>query len=60
VWGWPKYGQLANFVPDDVHDLDDWVVEYLVTLKWDPDLLAQLWGGSELPIPSGSSPPAGQ
>ncbi len=60
VWGWLKYGRLANFVPDDVHDLEDWVIEYLVPLKCDPDLLRLLWYGSELPFPSGNSQPADQ
>ena len=60
VWGWLKYGKLANFVPADVHELDDWVIEYLVPLKCDPDLLRAIWDGSELPFPSGSSPPADQ
>src|SRR5262249_6854899 len=60
VWGWLKYGKLANFVPDDVHDLEDWVIEYLVPLKCDPDLLRLLWYGSELPFPSGNSQPADQ
>jgi transposase len=60
VWGWLKYGKLSNFVPDDVDELDDWVIEYLVRLKWDPELLRAIWGGSELPFPSRSSPPADQ
>lgn len=60
VWSWLKYGKLANFVPDDINELDDWVVEYLVPLKCDPDLLRAIWDGSELPFPSRSSPPADQ
>ena len=60
VWSWLKYGKLANFVPADVRDLDDWVVEYLVPLKCDPELLRAIWDGSELPFPSRRSPPADQ
>ena len=60
VWSWVKYGKLANFVPEGVHDLDDWVIEYLVPLKCDADLLRAIWDGSELPFPSRSSLPASQ
>jgi putative transposase len=52
VWGWLKYGKLSNFVPDDVRELDDWVIEYLVPLKCDAKLLRRLWDGSELPFPA--------
>jgi len=55
VWGWLKYGKLANFVPADVTDLEGWVIEFLVELRCDPDLLRRLWEGSELPFP----PPVG-
>jgi DDE superfamily endonuclease len=60
VWSWVKFGKLANFVPEDVNDLDDWVVEYLVPLKYDAGLLRAIWDGSELPFPSRSSLPASQ
>jgi transposase len=52
VWSWLKWGRLANFVPDDLAELDDWVVEYLVQLKFDPKLLRALWERSELPFPA--------
>ena len=51
VWSWLKDGQLANFVPDGVTDLDDEVVERLVALKFTPALLRKLWEGSDLPFP---------
>ena len=51
VWSWLKWGRLANFVPDDLTALGDWVVEYLVELKHDPELLRALWGRSDLPFP---------
>ena len=52
VWSWLKWGRLANFVPDDLTDLDDWIVEYLVALKHDPKLLRALWERSDLPFPT--------
>jgi transposase len=52
VWSWLKWGRLSNFVPDDLSDLDDWVIEYLVELKCNPVLLRALWGRSELPFPT--------
>lgn len=52
VWGWLKWGRLANFVPDDLTTLDEWAIEYLVELKHDPHLLRALWAASELPFPA--------
>lgn len=52
VWSWLKWGRLANFVPDDLAALDDWAVEYLVQLKFDPRLLKALWERSDLPFPT--------
>ena len=52
VWGWLKWGRLANFVPDDLADLDDWIAEFLITLKHDSKLLRALWDGSDLPFPT--------
>ena len=52
VWSWLKYAKLANFVPDDVHHLDDWVTDYLFELKFESGLLRRLWDGSELPFPT--------
>ena len=51
VWSWLKWGRLANFVPDDLSALDDWIVEYLVELKHCPEWLRALWERSELPFP---------
>jgi transposase len=39
VWGWTKYGQLANLAANDKQELWDWVLEELVTVKHRPDLL---------------------
>ena len=52
VWSWLKWGRLANFVPDDLAELDAWAVEYLVQLKFDPRLLRALWDRSDLPFPT--------
>jgi len=52
VWSWLKWGRLANFVADDLNELDDWVIEYLVALKYDPKLLRALWHRSDLPFPT--------
>jgi putative transposase len=52
VWSWLKWGRLANFVADDLDELDDWVIEYLVALKYDPKLLKALWQRSDLPFPT--------
>lgn len=56
VWSWLKWGRLANFVPDDLGVLDDWVIEYLVELKCDPALLRALWRRSDLPFPNPPTP----
>ena len=50
VWSWLKWGRLANFAPEGLAVLDEWIVEYLVELKHDPRLLRALWERSELPF----------
>ena len=39
VWGWAKYGRLANLAAEDKEQLWDCVVEELITVKHRPDLL---------------------
>lgn len=51
VWSWLKYGQLANYVPDGVAELDDEIFDRLMGLKCDSGLLRNLWEGSDLPFP---------
>ena len=51
VWSWLKWGRLANFVPDDLTDLNDWIGDALIELKYDRHLLRLLWEGSDLPFP---------
>lgn len=55
VWGWLKWGRLANYAPERLSDLDDWAAEYLVELKCDQRLLRALWDRSELPFPATSA-----
>jgi len=55
VWGWLKYGQLANFVPDDLAELNDEIIDRLIHLRCDPELLRSLWNGSKLPFPEDST-----
>ena len=51
VWSWLKYGELANYVPQHIPELDDAVVDRLIELKFDPELLRALWNRSKLPFP---------
>ena len=39
VWGWTKYGRLANLAADNKEELWDRVMEELIALKCSPDLL---------------------
>lgn len=49
VWGWTKYGQLANLAADHTDQLWDHVVEQLVTAKCTPKLLNGFIRGTQLP-----------
>jgi transposase len=49
VWGWTKYGRLANLAANDKQELWDWVVEELVTVKYLPDLLRGFIRQTKLP-----------
>lgn len=51
VWSWLKYGQLANYVPEGMTDLDDEIADRLIDLKCEPGLLRKVWEGSDLPFP---------
>ena len=50
VWGWCKYSQLANFVPDDLAQLDRKITNRIRPWRRD-HRLRSLWNGSELPFP---------
>ncbi|HVK09513.1 MAG TPA: transposase [Gemmataceae bacterium] len=49
VWGWAKYGRLANLAADDKDDLWARVVDELVDLKFRPDLLRGFLQQTALP-----------
>lgn len=55
VWSWLKYGELANYTPEDIPELDDAVGDRLIELKFDPELLKALWNRSKLPFPKATS-----
>jgi hypothetical protein len=42
----------ANSNDDDLGELDDWVMEYLIELKHTPELLRALWERSDLSFPN--------
>jgi transposase len=50
VWGWTKYGRLANLAAWDADQLWDWVIEALVELKFRPDLLKAFIQDAELSL----------
>ena len=52
VWSWQKWGRLANYVPDNPTDRDEWAVESLVERRCDQALLRAVWGRSDLPFPA--------
>ena len=47
VWSWLKYGQLANFVPDGIPELDIEVSDRMIELKHDAELRPHLICGLE-------------
>ena len=49
VWGWAKYGRLANLAAEDTDTLWDHLIEELVTAKHSPDLLHGFLRQAELP-----------
>jgi transposase len=49
VWGWTKYGRLANLAANNKDELWDHVVEELVDLKHRPDLLRGFIQQTRLP-----------
>jgi putative transposase len=56
VWSWLKYGELANYVPAGVAELDWEVFERLLEWKYEPGLLRALWDRSDLPFPEKPGP----
>lgn len=49
VWGWTKYGRLANLAANDKQELWDHVVDELITVKHRPDLLSAFIRQTDLP-----------
>jgi hypothetical protein len=49
VWGWAKYGRLANLAAADADELWGWVMDELVTVKHRPDLLKAFIRETKLP-----------
>lgn len=49
VWGWTKYGQLANLAANDKDELWDRVVDELIEVKFRPDLLRSFVQQTGLP-----------
>jgi transposase len=49
VWGWAKYGRLANLAANDKDELWDHIVDELITVKHRPDLLRNFIRQTELP-----------
>jgi hypothetical protein len=50
VWGWTKYGRLANLAAADTDALWDAAVEQLVELKYRRDLLHSFVKKTTLPL----------
>ena len=57
VWSWRTWGRLANFAPETLPELEDWTIEYLMDLKFDPQRLKALWERSDLPLPTKHTKP---
>jgi transposase len=51
LWNHIKYGQLANFIPPDVEELDTAVTDWLINAKFDPDRLRSFYNATPLTIP---------
>jgi transposase len=50
VWGWTKYGRLANLAAENTDVLRDHVIGELIDLKHRPDLLASFIQDTNLPL----------
>jgi hypothetical protein len=50
VWGWTKYGKLANLAAEDTDRLRNHLIDLLVELKFTPDLLASFIEHANLPM----------
>ena len=50
VWGWSKYGRLANLAAENTDQLAEHVIDELIYLKQHPELLASFVEKTELPL----------
>jgi transposase len=50
VWGWSKYGRLANLAANDTDHLADNIIDALIYLKQHPHLLASFLAKTNLPL----------
>jgi len=50
VWSHAKYSTLANFVPDDVDELRDAVIDAVGNLEWDQRLKESFFQSAELTL----------
>jgi transposase len=50
VWGWTKYGRLANRAAANTAVLRDHILSELIDLKFRPDLLSSFLGATNLPL----------
>jgi transposase len=50
VWGYEKYGRLANFVPETVQQLEQVIQRDFQEIENNPSLLKNLWKGASLPM----------
>jgi transposase len=50
VWGWAKYGRLANLAAENTDVLHDHLIDLLAELKYAPELLASFIKETELPL----------
>jgi transposase len=50
VWGWTKYGRLANLAAESTDELHDHLIDLLAELKYSPELLASFIEQTKLPL----------
>lgn len=51
AWSWLKYGRLANFVPDNVRELSERVLDELHAIRDNQPMLQSFFHQSKLPLP---------
>ena len=50
MWSYTKHGQLANFLPDDIQDLEDAVVESISDQHYDTKLKQSFFQTAQLDL----------